>query len=56
MGPDLKNCNGCICPKRPIYNYLLLYLNLDDMISSEKFRNFDYIYLEETFQTIQTKR
>ena len=26
-------CNGCICPKRP--NYLLLYRNLDDKISSE---------------------
>ena len=33
MGPDFKNCNGCLCPERP--NYLLLYLNLDDMISSE---------------------
>ena len=29
----LKNCNGCICPKRP--NYWLLYRNLDDKISSE---------------------
>ena len=33
MGHNLKNCNGCMCPKRP--NYLLLYLNLHDMISSE---------------------
>ena len=33
VGRDLKNSNGCICPKKP--NDLLLYLNLDDMISSE---------------------
>ena len=33
MERDLKNCNGCICPKRP--NYLLLYRNLDDKICSE---------------------
>jgi len=33
MGPDLKNCNGCTCLKRP--NQSLLYPNLDDMISSE---------------------
>ena len=30
---DLDICNSCICPKRP--NYLLLYRNLDDKISSE---------------------
>ena len=33
MERDLKNFNGCICPKRP--NYLLLYRNLGDKISSE---------------------
>ena len=33
MGPYLKNCSGRMCPKRP--NYLLLYLTLHDMISSE---------------------
>ena len=33
MERDLKNRNGCICPKRP--NYLLLHCNLDDKISSE---------------------
>ena len=30
---DLKNCNGCICPKRP--NYLHLHRNLDDKITSK---------------------
>ena len=49
MGRDLNDYNGCICPERP--NYLLLYLNLDVMISSEN----DYVYLEETSQTIQTR-
>ena len=33
MERDLKNCNGCICPKRP--TCLFLYRNLDDKISSE---------------------
>ena len=39
MGPDLTNCNGCICPKRPYYSPL--YLNFDDMISSETLIKFD---------------
>ena len=33
MRPDRKNFNGCIRLKRR--NYLLLYLILDDVISSE---------------------